>query len=123
MKKRQKRRNSRSGFTLIEIMLVVVIIGLLAAFAVPNIGKNLNKARINKAKGDIAGLQTAVEMYNMDVGSYPSSLNDLISGSGGKWDGPYLKDGKLPQDPWGDDYQYSHNGDTYTVTSTKLGDQ
>ena len=115
--------NSRRGFTLIEIMLVVIIIGVLAAMVVPRFAGRTEQAKIARASSDIAAIGLGLDMYELDMGQYPASLNDLVAkdapaGLGQeerqRWNGPYLKKG-LPKDPWGRDYQYhresQHNQD------------
>jgi general secretion pathway protein G len=99
------------GFTLIEIMVVVVIIGLLAAFIVPQITGKVEQARVAKAKTDIQALDTALSMYKLDNFHYPPADAGLAAlmiqptGDAAKnWKGPYLK--KLSRDPWNNDYQY-----------------
>jgi general secretion pathway protein G len=108
-------RNSR-GFTLIEIMVVVVIIGLLAAFILPNVFGNVEKAQVNKAKADIQSLETALTMYKLDNHKFPST--DL--GLSALWQRPndptvrnwrkngYIK--RISADPWGNPYQYIYPG-------------
>jgi general secretion pathway protein G len=103
--------NKHRGFTLIEIMVVVVIIGLLAAFIVPQITGKVEQARVAKAKTDIQALDTALSMYKLDNFRYPPAdvgLAALMVQPGGdaakNWKGPYLK--KLSKDPWNNDYQY-----------------
>lgn len=122
IKNREQRR--RAGFTLIEILLVVVIIGILAALAVPKLSGRVEQAKQAAVKKEIQSLGTALELYELDVGEYPSSLQGLIiSGSGKGWKGPYIKSGKLPKDPWGNDYSYSKGGNgTYTLTSSGVKD-
>lgn len=93
-------KNRRSGFTLIEILLVVVIIGMLATVVVPRIAKSLGKGERTKAIADVRGIATQVEAYRMMEGKYPSSLSALTEGSD-----PYLSG--IPKDPWDRDYQYS----------------
>jgi general secretion pathway protein G len=103
-KHEQRKRNLRAGFTLIEILLVVVIIGMLATLVAVNVPKQMEKARVNKTKADIRGLGVALNSYYMDKGKFPSSLSDLTSG-----DDPYLE-GDVPNDAWGGQYQYSFPG-------------
>jgi general secretion pathway protein G len=117
----------KKGFTLIEIMLVVIIIGVLVAMVVPNIAGKSEQARMAAARTDIeANIGTALDLYLMDVGRYPTteqSLGALASAPSGvnKWNGPYLKKKKLPKDPWGREYVYKspgdHNKDAYDLYS------
>jgi general secretion pathway protein G len=114
-------RRRQRGFTLIEIMVVVVIIGLLAAVIVPNFMGNVDKARIAKAKQDIQAIQTALTMFKLDNFVYPTSDMGLKA-LAQKPDSPLIKNWRpggylqtLPKDPWGNDYQYvrpgAHNGE------------
>lgn len=111
---RRTHASGTSGFTLVEILLVVVIIGMLATIAAINVPKFLGQGRMGKAKADINSIGAAVEAYNMVEGKYPTSLSQLSEGSD-----PYLK--SLPKDPWGNDYQYSfpgsHAGHRYDIYS------
>lgn len=101
------------GFTLIEVMVVVVILGILVAFAVPNIMDNPERARITKAEHDIRAIENALEMYRMDNFRYPTTdqgLRALVERPGAppeprNWkSGGYMR--SLPSDPWGGEYQY-----------------
>ena len=110
------RRRSR-GFTLIEIMVVVIIIGLLAAVIVPQVIGRVDEARISKAKQDIQSVETALTMYRLDNFKYPTTdqgLKALIQQptdpSIKNWrPGGYLQRGSS-KDPWGNDYQYVYPG-------------
>ena len=110
MKKEQKRKNRRH-FTLIEIMIVVVIIAMLAALVGPNILGNLDKAKAKSTKAQLVNLKNAVQQYYMDLSSYPSALQDLITNPGNdKWNGPYLEAKSLPKDGWDNDFIYTVPG-------------
>ena len=104
----------RRAFTLIELMLVVIIIGILSAMVVPRLAGRSEQARIQAAKADInSSLPLALDLYEMDIGKYPESLDYLRvrpSGSDAQnWRGPYLK--KKPLDPWGRPYVYRSPGE------------
>lgn len=106
----------QKGFTLIEVMVVVVILGILAAVVVPNIMDKPSEARVNKAKQDVRALEEALNRYKLDNYDYPSTeqgLDALVKKPGGspepkRWKGPYVK--KVPNDPWQNPYQYLNPG-------------
>lgn len=115
----------RRAFTLIELMLVVIIIGILSAMVVPRLAGRSEQARIQAAKADInSSLPLALDLYEMDIGKYPESLDYLRVRPPGSeaqnWRGPYLK--KKPLDPWGRPYMYKspgeHNTESYDLYST-----
>ena len=104
-----------NGFTLIELMVVIVILGVLAMFIGPKIMGRPEEAKQVKAKIDIAALETALKLYKLDNGMYPSTeqgLSALVEPpetglTPKKWrKGGYLEKGKLPKDPWGNDFVY-----------------
>lgn len=103
-------RRRASGFTLLELLVVVVIIGLLAGLVAPRYFDSVSKSKTKIAKAQIESLDKALDQYRLDVGSYPTAeqglkaLNTQPSGVA-KWQGPYLKK-DLPADPWGNDYAY-----------------
>ncbi len=111
-----QRGNKVSGFTLIELLIVMIIIGLLAAFVVPKLIGKVDDSKITAAKAQIELISTALDMYKLDTGKYPSQgagLEALNTKSDDvdNWDGPYLKKTKVPKDPWGVDYIYKYPGE------------
>jgi general secretion pathway protein G len=106
-----KKNKSLLGFTLTEIMLVVVIIGILAALVIPRIAGSGERARVIAAHTDInGGIKSALGQYEVDNGFYPKSLQDLLvqPGNARNWHGPYLD--SIPVDPWGNKYIYYYPG-------------
>ncbi len=98
------------GFTLVEIMIVLVLIALLGGLVAPKLLGKLKSGQAKAAKAQIDRLGMAVETYYLDTGRMPNSLQDLISGSGtSNWNGPYIKENAL-KDPWGNPYQYTQPG-------------
>ncbi len=118
-------KKSQVGFSLIELMIVLVILGLIAGVVGPQAMKYLGKGKTKSAKVQIENISSALDMYRLEVGSYPSTsqgLNALAkepSGARG-WSGPYLKKGSVPKDPWNNSYQYkrvNNNGHPYELYS------
>ncbi|PIQ85264.1 MAG: type II secretion system protein GspG [Candidatus Omnitrophica bacterium CG11_big_fil_rev_8_21_14_0_20_45_26] len=124
LRRRQNKKQSLTGFTMIEILLVVIIIGILASLIVPRLSGRSEEARRQAAKADImGGLALALDLYEADTGKYPSQLNDLLKEPSGvnNWRGPYLKRG-ISKDPWGSDYVYQapgiYNTESYDLFSS-----
>ncbi len=121
-------KNKQTGFTLLEVMVVIVILGILATMVVPNLLGNKEKADQQKAISDIAALEQALDMYKLDNSVYPSTdqgLEALVTEPGGTpeprnyRDGGYIK--RLPKDAWGNEYQYLNPGDHGAVDILSLG--
>ena len=110
------RRRRERGLTLVELLVVLVIIGLIAAFAVPQVMKYLGGARHDSAKIQVSQLAGILDLYRLDVGNYPTAsegLNALLekpSGADG-WNGPYVKKKESLIDPWGHPYHYRIPGE------------
>ncbi len=128
--RRTPRKNRNTGcarlpaFTLIELMVVVVILGILAVFVVPRVANRPEQARVTKAQVEIANLEQALELYYLDNGRYPDTEQGLEAlvrkpGTGpepSSWQpGGYLNKPRVPEDPWGNPYVYvspgTHNSD------------
>jgi general secretion pathway protein G len=115
------------GFTLIEILVVVVILGILAAIVVPRVMERPGEARVTRARQDIQGIVTALSMYKLDNYAYPSTeqgLDALVRKPSGQpdapnWKGPYLE--HAPKDPWGHPYQYAQPGQHGSIDVYSLG--
>jgi len=113
-----KNKNSRAGFTLVEILLVVAILGILAGVAVVSLKGRTKSASIGATRASIQAIQTAIDTYEVDNGVYPQSLQNLLTkGSENNWNGPYIKDGHMPKDAWGNEFSYSVQGDSYKISS------
>lgn len=103
------------GFTLLELLVVMVIIGMLAGFVAPKFFAQIGKSEVKTARAQLDALEKSLDQYRIDVGRYPTSeqglsaLNERPAGES-KWAGPYLKKG-VPLDPWGKPYQYKFPGE------------
>jgi general secretion pathway protein G len=120
------RRRSRHAFTLIELLLVLVILGILAAIVVPKFSGRTEQARQTAATSQISTFGTALDAFEVDNGYYPKGKNGLLDlvqapRDSSTWKGPYLKS-DIPPDPWGHPYIYEcpgkHNPSSYDLMST-----
>jgi len=112
-KKRYKMGKARGrGFTLVELLLVLVILALIAGLVLPGIIGKAESAKIKAASSQISRIEMSVESFYLDTGSAPSSLEDLVNEPSGVtgWNGPYIKN-TLLKDPWGEPYKFSVPGD------------
>lgn len=107
-----------SGFTLIEIMVVLIIIAIISSFVVPSVINRPDQARLTKVKNDILTIESAIDLYKLDFGDYPTNdkgLHSLIEDK----ENLYLK--RLPLDPWNNPYQYSNPGQYLEIDIFTLG--
>jgi general secretion pathway protein G len=126
MSKRRGRRDSdgERGFTLVEILVVITIIGLIMALVGPRVLNYLTESKVKAARIQIESFSSALDLYYLDMGRYPSSAEGLAalvqpnSGTSG-WNGPYLKGANVPSDPWGHPYIYHSPGErtAYDIVS------
>ncbi len=117
-------RRGQRGFTLVELLVVITIIGLIMGLVGPRVLNYLSESKTKAAKIQIESLSSALDLYYLDVGRYPSSSEGLVAlvkrpGSTTAWNGPYLKGGLVPADPWGNPYVYRSPGEhgTYDIIS------
>lgn len=111
----KKNRRYQQGFSLIELLVVLVILGLLMSVVGPQVMKHVGGAKTDTARMQLEELSSALDMYHLEVGRYPAQnlgLRALIEQPSGekRWKGPYLRKSKVPQDPWGNDYVYRYPG-------------
>ena len=110
-----RRIRQNVGFTLLELLVVIVIIGLLASFVAPRYFSQVGKSEVKVARAQIDALEKALDQYRLDTGHYPAAeagLNALVARPTNeqKWDGPYLRKA-VPPDPWGNAYVYRIPGE------------
>jgi len=109
--KATRRRDGEAGFTLVEILVVITIIGLIMAIVGPRVLNYLGESKVKAARIQIESLGSALDLYYLDMGRYPNSSDGLAAlvqrpGNAEEWNGPYLKGGVVPSDPWGHAYLY-----------------
>jgi len=124
IKKPNPHSKNRRGFTLVEMLLVLVILATLAAIVIPKMAGRSQQAKVTAAQTQISSIEMALDAFEVDNGYYPKSgaLDDLVDqpANARDWKGPYLKKG-IPLDPWGNPYTYDypgkHNANGYDIMS------
>lgn len=114
------------GFTLVELLVVLAILGLLAGLVGPQVMKFLGSSKSKTAKLQIEDLSSTLDLYRLELGRYPTEsegLKALVENPGNmpSWNGPYLKKKEVPKDPWGFDYQYRFPGEHGSFDIWSLG--
>jgi len=122
---KQYRKRTETGFTLLELLVVLGIIALLAGIVGPQVMKHMGESKTKAARVQVEDLSAALDMYKLDLGVYPTTeegLKALIESPDGakRWNGPYLQKSKMPLDPWQQEYHYVSPGehgrfDLYTL--------
>ncbi|MCU1725236.1 MULTISPECIES: type II secretion system major pseudopilin GspG [unclassified Pseudomonas] len=120
-----RQRRTQHGFTLLELLVVLVVLGLLAGIVAPRYFSQLGRSEAKVARAQIEGLGKALDLYRLEVGRYPSSeqgLQALVSAPSdeARWSGPYLQK-KVPDDPWGHAYIYRYPGENAEYDLLSLG--
>ena len=124
--KEKAARHSEQGFTLVEMLVVIAIIGLIMGLIGPRVLNYLAESKVKTAKIQMQSFATALDLFNLDAGRYPSTdegLATLVRRSPGvsAWNGPYLKGGSVPNDPWNNPYIYRAPGERGAYDITSLG--
>jgi general secretion pathway protein G len=114
--RRRPYRHGERGFTLVEILVVITIIGMIMALVGPRVLNYLAESKVKAAKIQIESLSSALDLYYLDIGRYPSTSEGLAAlaqqpGGVQSWNGPYLRTGSVPNDPWGHSYVYRSPGE------------
>lgn len=122
----ERRRQSVEGFTLVELLVVLAIIGLIAAIATPQVLRYLETARVEATKAQIKSLASALELYYIDTGNYPSTDEGLAAlatppDNSRVWNGPYIKNASAFSDAWNTPYEYRSPADDKPFEIISLG--
>jgi general secretion pathway protein G len=124
--KLRKRRHEQAGFTLLELLVVLVILGLVTAFAAPQVIKYMSGAKIDAAGIQIERLSGVLDLYRLEVGRYPDESEGLEAlleqpADAERWNGPYIKKANSLLDPWGRPYLYRYPGENGEFDLYSLG--
>ena len=113
-----RARRRQRGFTIIELLIVMAILGMLAVMVAPNLFRQADSARQDAARSQMSSLTSALDAHRLDTGRYPDDLDGLLENTSGRstWNGPYLR-GEVPADPWGNPYEYSSDGRSFELMS------
>ena len=129
VRSRSVRREGERGFTLVEMLVVITIIGLIMALVGPRVLNYLSKSKVKTARIQIESFSSALDLFYLDNGRYPTSDEGLPAlvqrpANALAWNGPYLKTSAVPADPWGRPYKYRSPADQapYEITSSGPGD-
>lgn len=118
----RQRKLGQSGFTLIEILIVVIIIGLIASLVAPNLMGRYERSKEEIAKAQVEMLSSGVMSFRLDMNRYPANFEELVQSKDPRWRGPYLSKQTIPKDPWGRDYVYKVPGDHGPFDIYSLGE-
>jgi general secretion pathway protein G len=124
--RRARRRRGEDGFTLVEMLVVITIIGLIMALVGPRVLNYLSESKTKTAQIQIESFSSALDLFYLDNGRYPNSNEGLTAlvrrpSNAGGWNGPYLKSGSVPTDPWGRAYVYRAPGERGPYEIVSLG--
>ena len=117
---------SIAGYSLVELLVVLAIIALIAGLAVPQVLRYLGSARTETAKTQVKSIESAIELYYVDNGAYPSTENGLAAlakapATAASWNGPYLRNAEALKDPWGRNYSYKFNDSERSFSIASFG--
>ncbi|NOT12021.1 MAG: type II secretion system major pseudopilin GspG [Methylococcaceae bacterium] len=120
------KNRAETGFTLLELLVVLGIIAMLAGIVGPQVMKHMGESKVKAAKVQIEDLAATLDMYKLDLGNYPTTeegLKALVESpdSAKRWNGPYLRKSKIPLDPWQNDYKYVFPGEHGKFDLLSLG--
>jgi general secretion pathway protein G len=123
---RRAGRQAEAGFTLVEMLVVIAIIGLIMGLVGPRVLNSLGESKVKAAKLQIESFSSSLDLFYLDVGRYPTGGEGLTAlaqrpGNTGIWNGPYLKTGSVPTDPWGHVYLYRAPGERGPYEIVSLG--